>query len=104
MLVVIIVLIILVKNKKNDLLKDKTDIAWRRLGDVQIRGKKERVCIYEAFDQSKDLEWIETFNKGMAAMEAGESTAAVAFFQDADTQRDGGDAASLSLIEKLTQS
>ena len=84
-------------------MSDRKDIAWRRLGDLDIRGKKETVEIFEAFDNSGDLEWIETFNQGIAAMEAGEKTAAIAFFQDADTQRPNGDPAAVALIEKLGQ-
>jgi len=87
----------------HDLLTERKDIVWRRLGDLEIRGKKETVAIFEAFDNAGDLEWIDTFNQGVAAMEAGEKMAAIALFQDADTQRDGGDPAAISLIATLGQ-
>ena len=86
-----------------ELTKDCTDILWRRYGTVAIRGKKERITVYEAFDQRDTVapKWLSLFHQALDAFEAEDFQTATKHFQSCIESRAGGDPPSHVYIQRI---
>lgn len=74
------------------LLRDRQDIAWRRLGRLQVAGKEESLEVFEALYAQPELaHWLDPFHRGIARYETGDLERAMEELRQADAQRAGGD-------------
>lgn len=91
---------ILIDANTYDLLKEEEDFRFRRIPMIAVRGISNSVATYEPFfaRQVPDA-FLATFEKGVIAMEAGKTEAAMAFFSKADQLRPEGDAAAKIWLE-----
>ena len=91
---------ILIDVNTYELLKDEEDFRFRRIPKIAVRGISNSMATYEPFfaNQVPDI-FLATFEKGVIAMEAGKTEAAMAFFSKADRLRPEGDAAAKIWLE-----
>lgn len=86
---------ILIDEDTYELLKEEEDFRFRRVPVIAVSGISNSMITYEPFfaNQVSDA-FLQTFEKGVVAMETGKTEAAMAFFSNANQLRAGGDAAS----------
>lgn len=76
------------------LLKDDEAFSFRRLPRITVKGMAGGIVTYEPFFAPDVPEsFLEEFERGVAALEEGNTEQAIACFREADTLRPGGDAA-----------
>jgi adenylate cyclase len=86
------------------MLKDRPELAWRRLGGLRAAGKAVVHDVYEAFDaNAEDLAWIEAFHDAVALWERAAFVEAAAAFRAVDSARIGGDAPSVWYVRQCEQ-
>lgn len=84
----------------------KYDVAARRLDAVRVKGKSERVPVYELLaltdrgDRPAAADWTLRYEAALDAMADGEATKARRLFEEAIRLR-GGDAAAEAMLAKL---
>ncbi len=94
---------ILIDGNTYHLLKDESAFQFRRVPAIPIRGISDAMVTYEPFFADQvSAAFLTTFEKGVVAMEAGKTASAMAFFNQADQLRDGGDAASKIWLKACT--
>jgi len=77
------------------LLRDDEEFRFRRLPLIEVKGVSSSLVTYEPFFTSQvSNEFLNTFDKGLVAMEEGKMEAAMAYFSKSDQIRPGGDPAS----------
>jgi class 3 adenylate cyclase len=79
---------------------DRSDIVWRRWGQVRLVGRVAPIIVYEAFDHAALPDWsfVTSFHRGLEAFERGDFDRARDLFLQADAQRLGGDEPSRSYV------
>lgn len=85
----------------------KYDIVARRLDSVAVKGREERVAVYELLDLAdpdrgwpQGYGWVETYERGLYCAMDGDEAGALACFREVIEVR-GGDRPSELMIERL---
>ena len=83
---------------------ERTDIVWRSLGIQVIRGKQERIQLFEALDatEGNNPEWVALFNEALDLLDNEEKAKAIELLQKVDQLRDGGDPPSQKMLSRLS--
>lgn len=78
----------------------RSDIVWRRWGQVRLVGRVAPIIVYEAFDHAvlDDWSFVATFHRALESFERGDFDHARELFLQADSQRPGGDEPSRSYV------
>lgn len=84
-----------------ELCAGRSDLAWRRWGQIRVPGKSQPEHVYEAFDATTltDRTFLDEFAQGLHQFENRNFSQAREHFVRADQIRDGGDRASRHYIE-----
>ncbi len=53
-----------------ELVGDRPDLVWRRVGTVKVQGKDDTTGAWEVFDTSEDTSWVPRFHEALAHFEA----------------------------------
>lgn len=77
--------------RTRELVGDRDDLRWRRIGALIVQGREEPTMTFEAFDVSEPLEWIQSFHEALSAFEAARFEGAADAFAAVDAARPGGD-------------
>ena len=86
---------VLIDGNTYELLKDDSEFKFRRLPHIEVKGISLKKRTYEPFFADKITDqFLETFEKGVNAMEDGKTEAAMAAFNQSNQLREGGDVAS----------
>jgi adenylate cyclase len=72
---------------------DRSDLVWRRWGQIRVVGRSIPIMVFEAFDASDHDDWafVTTFHRALEAFERGDFDRARDLFLLADSQRPEGD-------------
>ncbi|NND31960.1 MAG: adenylate/guanylate cyclase domain-containing protein [Saprospiraceae bacterium] len=85
---------ILIDQNTYDLLKDDPDFWFRRVPRITVKGISKEIITYEPFFADQVAEsFLQQFERGATALEAGNPKKALSHFNKADELRAGGDAA-----------
>jgi adenylate cyclase len=78
----------------------RSDLVWRRWGQVRLVGRVAPIIVYEAFDHAVYDDWsfVATFHRALEAFERGDFDRARELFIQADAQRPNGDEPSRSYV------
>lgn len=78
----------------------RSDIVWRRWGQVRLVGRVAPIIVHEAFDHAALPDWsfVASFHKALEAFERGDFDRARDLFLQAESQRPGGDEPSRSYV------
>ena len=82
---------------------NREDIVWRILGEPNVRGKTEKIEIFEARDAAaaEDLVWVTLLNQAIEAKEHHHLEEAARLFGQVDNEPEGGDKASRYYLGEL---
>ena len=86
---------ILIDENTYELMKDDDDYVFRRLPLIGLKGVKDSLITYEPFFKGQVSEaFLSAWEKGVDAMEGGDTKVAIQFFKQSEESYPGGDAAS----------
>jgi len=74
-------------DRTHQLVGERDDVRWRRVGEIKVQGKDVTERAWEAFDGSEELPWLEVYHRALEAWDAGEPERALEAFQDVLAQR-----------------
>ena len=92
---------ILIDHDTYELLKPFEEFKFRRVPRIALAGFSKPIATYEPFfSDAISAQFLEAFDKGVAALEAGNNEEAKRHFESANDLRQGGDIASKLWIQK----
>jgi len=81
-------------DRTRQLVGDRDDLVWRKVGDVRVQGKDVSTVAWEVFDHRVDTSWLAVFHEGLDAWFAADfHTAAQAFEATLAARGDDGPSA-----------
>ena len=90
-------------DRTHELVGDRDDITWRRVGEVRVQGKDVTTTAWEAFDGERQLPWLDAYHRALAAWDDARPSDALGAFREVLEARpdDGPSKLYAGLCDKL---
>lgn len=78
-------------DRTHDLLKDRPDVVWRRVGRIRVAGREETTVAWEAWDSGESTAWIAGFHEALERFGRRDFAGALEVFSQVDAAAPDGD-------------